>query len=65
MSNILVSSWFYPHLTTENGLAEANWGNKSVTVINTFSRSAINVRGSTILLAGGSQSESGVDIILQ
>ena len=31
MTNILVSSWFYQHLTTENGLAEANWGNKSVT----------------------------------
>ena len=31
MTNTLVSSWFYPHLTTENGLAEANWENKSVT----------------------------------
>ena len=31
MTNTLVSSWFYPHLTTENGLAEAKWGNKSVT----------------------------------
>ena len=31
MTNLLVSSWFYPHLTNENGLAEVNLGNKSVT----------------------------------
>ena len=60
--------WFYPHLTTENVLAEAKWGKRDWKTI-TFPRSAIllavNLMGSIILLAGSSHCEPGVDIILR
>ena len=69
MTNILVSSFLFSLGFTHTWLpktgSQKRTGEIKAWLINTFPRSAINVRGSTILLAGGSQGEPGVDKIHQ